>query len=29
VEERKREILENEIPPLLIEGLDLVDEEKI
>jgi len=28
VEERKREILENEILPLLIEGLDLMDEEK-
>jgi len=28
VEEREREILENEILPLLIEGLDLMDEEK-
>ena len=28
MEERKREILENEILPLLIEGLDLMDEEK-
>jgi len=28
VEGREREILENEILPLLIEGLDLMDEEK-
>jgi len=28
VEEREREILEYEILPLLIEGLDLMDEEK-
>ena len=28
MEEREREILENEILPLLIEGLDLMDEEK-
>jgi len=28
VKEKEREILENEILPLLIEGLDLMDEEK-
>jgi len=28
VEEREKEILENEILPLLIEGLDLMDENK-
>ena len=28
MEEREREILENEILPLLIGGLDLMDEEK-
>ena len=28
MKEKEREILENEILPLLIEGLDLMDEEK-